>query len=61
MSYEISAIGQGDTVEVKRKFSLNDINFPVDSYDALRSFIGNMKSNDAAQLVLEHAETAKSN
>jgi hypothetical protein len=60
MSYEISATQQGDAVEVKRKFSLNDISFPVDSYDALRSFFGNMKSNDAVQLVLENAEAAKS-
>ena len=60
MSYEIAAIGQGDQVEVKRKFTLNDINFPADSYDALRSFFGNMKSNDAVQLVLERSEAAKS-
>jgi hypothetical protein len=59
--YEISASGQGDEVEVKRKFALNDIGFPVDSYDALRSFFGNMKSNDAVQLVLEHTEAAQSN
>jgi Domain of Unknown Function with PDB structure (DUF3857) len=60
VSYEIAAIGQGDQVEVKRKFTLNDINFPADSYDALRSFFGNMKSNDAVQLVLERSEAAKS-
>jgi hypothetical protein len=61
MSYEISATEIGDAVEVKRNFTLNDINFPVDSYDALRSFFGKMKSNDAMQLVLEHTEAAKSN
>jgi Domain of Unknown Function with PDB structure (DUF3857) len=61
MSYEISATGQEDAVEIKRKFTLNDISFPVDSYDALRSFLGNMKSNDAVQLVLEYAGAAKSN
>jgi hypothetical protein len=61
MSYEIAAAQQGDTVEVKRNFTLGDIHFPRDSYDALRSFFGNMKSNDAAQMVLENSAAAKSN
>ena len=61
VTYEISATAQGDAAEVKRRFTLNDISFPADSYDALRSFFGNMKSNDAVQLVLERAEAAKSN
>jgi hypothetical protein len=61
MSYEISAAEQGDVVEVKRNFTLSEISFNADSYDALRSFFGNMKSNDAAQLVLENAEPAKYN
>jgi hypothetical protein len=61
MSYEISATEQGDAVEVKRNFTLSEIGFTADSYDALRSFFGNMKSNDAVQLVLENAGAAKSN
>jgi len=61
MSYEISATEQGDALEVKRNFTLSEISFNADSYDGLRSFFGNMKSSDAAQLVLENAEAAKNN
>jgi transglutaminase-like putative cysteine protease len=61
MSYEIAAAQEGDTVEIKRNFTLGEIHFPRDSYDALRSFFGNMKSNDAAQIVLENSAAAKSN
>ena len=61
MSYAISAGEQGDMLEVKRNFTLSEINFGVDSYDALRSFFGNVKSNDAVQLVLENAGVAKGN
>jgi len=60
MSYEISATEQGDAVEVKRNFALSEIGFTADSYDPLRSFFGNMKSNDAVQLVLENAGAVKS-
>ena len=61
MSYEISATAQGDVVEVKRHFALNDIHFPADSYAALRSFFGSMKSSDEVQLVFESSGTTKSN
>jgi hypothetical protein len=61
MSYAISAGEKGDMLEVKRNFTLSEINFGVDSYDALRSFFGNVKSNDAVQLVLENAGVAKGN
>jgi hypothetical protein len=61
MSYEISATQLGDAVEVKRHFTLSAIHFPRDSYSALRSFFGSMKSNDEVQLVLENAEPAKNN
>jgi hypothetical protein len=61
LSYQISASPQGDVVEVKRHFVLSDIHFQRDSYPALRSFFGDMKSSDEAQLVLENAEAAKSN
>jgi hypothetical protein len=60
MSYEISATELGDAVEVKRNFTLSEIGFTADSYVPLRSFFGNMKSNDAIQLVLENAGAAKS-
>ncbi len=61
MSYQISASPQGDVVEVKRHFVLSDIHFQRDSYPALRSFFGDMKSSDEAQLVLENTEAAKNN
>jgi transglutaminase-like putative cysteine protease len=61
MSYEVSATAQGDAAEVKRKFTLGEISFGADSYEALRSLFGSMKSNDAVQLVLENAGAAKGN
>ena len=60
MSYEIAPAQQGDALEVKRSFVLSDINYPADSYAALRSFFNLIRTNDEAQVVLQNAETAKS-
>jgi hypothetical protein len=59
MSYEIAPAQQDDAFEVKRHFSVSDIHYPVDSYAALRSFFNLVKSNDETQVVLQNAETAK--
>jgi uncharacterized protein DUF3857 len=60
MSYEIAPAQQGDSLEVKRSFVLSDINYPADSYAALRSFFNLIRTTDEAQVVLQNAETAKS-
>jgi hypothetical protein len=61
MSYEISSAQQGEVVEVNRHFILSEIQFPRDSYPALRSFFNSVKSNDDAQVVFQHDESAKNN
>jgi Domain of Unknown Function with PDB structure (DUF3857) len=61
VSYEIVPSQAGDGVETKRHLALTDIHYPVDSYDALRSFFNLVKNDDEAQFVLEHSETAKIN
>jgi len=61
MSYEIAPAEQGDGFEVKRHFTVSDIHYPVDSYAALRSFFNLVKSNDETQVVLQNAQTPKSN
>jgi Domain of Unknown Function with PDB structure (DUF3857) len=59
MSYEILPSQQGDTLEVKRRLTVSEINYPADSYAALRSFFNLAKSDDQAQVVLQNAETSK--
>ena len=61
VSYEISPSQDGDRVETKRHLALTDIHYPVDSYDALRSFFNLVKTDDEAQFVLEQSQTAKNN
>jgi len=59
MRYEIAPSQHGDAVEVKRRFTLSDVNYTADSYAALRAFFNRMRSSDEAQVVLQSAETAK--
>jgi hypothetical protein len=42
---------------VKRRLTVSEINYPADSYAALRSFFNLAKSDDQAQVVLQNAET----
>jgi hypothetical protein len=61
VSYEISVTSNGNSVEVKRHLVLGGMMFPVKSYPALRSFFNSVKSNDDAQVVFQHDESAKNN
>jgi hypothetical protein len=61
VSYEISVASKGNSVEVKRHLVLGGMMFPVKSYPALRSFFNSVKSNDDAQVVFQHDESAKNN
>ena len=61
VSYEISAVQQGNVVEVKRQLVLDGMAFPVTSYPALRNFFNAVKTNDDAQIVLQNDESAKTN
>ena len=60
MSYDIAVVQQEEAFEVKRHFSVSDIHYPTDSYPALRTFFNLVKSDDETQVVLQNAETAKS-
>jgi hypothetical protein len=61
ISYEISVTPQGNMMEMKRHLVLGGMMFPADSYPALRSFFNSVKSNDEAQVVFQHDESAKNN
>jgi hypothetical protein len=58
MSYELSAMQQGNSVELKRHLVVGGILFSKDAYPALRQFFGSVKTNDSAQIVLENAHSA---
>lgn len=59
--YDILATRDNDTVDVKRKLTVNGIAFPKDAYPALRSFFNLAKTYDNGQIVFENAESAKGN
>jgi hypothetical protein len=61
MSYTIVATQDGETIEVKRHMTVDGIIFPVRAYPALRTFFGNVKSGDEAQIVLQNSNAAKNN
>ena len=60
-SYEISASEQGQTIEVKRRLSVDAVLFAPQTYPALRHFFNTVKTNDDAQIVLQSGESAKNN
>jgi len=59
--YEISAVPQGNAVEVKRHLAMKAVLFGKENYPTLRAFFGLVKTNDAAQLVLQNAPSARNN
>ena len=61
VKYQISTGAQGDVLEVKRRLVMNLFMVPVTKYAALRSFFGTVKKNDDAEVVLQTAESSKSN
>lgn len=61
VSYETSALQQGDTIEVKRHLVIDGALIAVVSYPALRNFFNTVKTNDESQIVLQNAVSAKNN
>lgn len=61
LSYEISAIQQQDSVEVKRHLVVKGIRYPKESYLGLRSFFSIVRSDDDAQIMFDNGPTAKAN
>jgi hypothetical protein len=60
-SYGISATQQGDTLEVTRHLVVNGVLFSKDTYAAFRNFFGNVKTDDAARISLQNAQSASNN
>jgi Domain of Unknown Function with PDB structure (DUF3857) len=58
VAYQISAVAQNDTVEVKRHLVEKGLIFSKDDYPTLRKFFGLVKTNDDAQMVLENTASA---
>jgi transglutaminase-like putative cysteine protease len=61
MSYSIVTTQESETIAVKRHLIVDGILFPVRAYPTLRTFFGNVKSNDEAQIVFQSPDVAKSN
>ena len=59
--YDLSAVQQNDTLEVKRHLVFNGVAFPKAAYPALREFFGAVKTYDSTQIIFQNAESAKSN
>jgi uncharacterized protein DUF3857 len=53
VSYQISAVAQADSVEVKRQLEVKGILYPKESYPGLRNFFSIVRTSDAAPLMLQ--------
>jgi hypothetical protein len=51
-SYSVEPAQHGQTLTVKRKLVINDLNFPATEYAALRHFMLGVQTNDEAQAVM---------
>jgi len=58
VSYQISAVAQNNTIEVKRHLAEKGILFTNKEYSVLRQFFELVKSNDDAQMLLESTASA---
>jgi hypothetical protein len=61
VKYDISAVAQDSGVEVKRHLVMNGVIFSKNDYPTLRRFFGTVRANDNAQMLLQNAQSAKSN
>lgn len=59
--YEISAVGNGNTVQVKRHLAIKGILFAQASYPTFRAFFGAARNSDDAQMVLEYKQSGQLN
>ncbi len=53
VSYQISAVAQPDSVEIKRQLEIKGTVYPKESYPGLRTFFSLVKTNDTAPLMLQ--------
>jgi len=53
VSYQISAVAQNDSVEIKRQLEIKGTLYPKESYPGLRNFFSLVKTNDSAPLMLQ--------
>jgi len=53
VSYQISAVAQSDSVEIKRQLEIKGTLYGKDAYPALRSFFSIVKTDDAAPFMLQ--------
>jgi hypothetical protein len=53
VSYQISAVAQPDSVEIKRQLEVKGTVYPKESYPGLRNFFSIVKTNDSAPLMLQ--------
>jgi len=56
VSYSIATTQEGVVAQMKRRLVIGGILFPVQAYPALRTFFGNVKSNDEAQILFQRSE-----
>ncbi len=61
VSYEISANREQNSVEVKRHLVVKQIQYPKESYLALREFFSIVRSDDNAQIMFANDQNAKAN
>jgi hypothetical protein len=61
VTYNISVTAQDSNVEVKRHLAVKGVIFSKDDYPTLRRFFGAVRANDNAQMVLQNAQSAKTN
>jgi Domain of Unknown Function with PDB structure (DUF3857) len=53
LSYQISAVAQPDSVEIKRQLEVKGTVYPKESYPGLRNFFSIVKTDDSAPLMLQ--------
>lgn len=53
VSYQISAVAQADSVEIKRQLEIKGTMYAKESYPSLRAFFSIVKTNDSAPLMLQ--------
>jgi len=53
VSYQISAVAQTDSVEIKRQLEVKGTVYPKESYAGLRNFFSSVKTDDSAPLMLQ--------
>jgi len=61
ISYDIWSVQQLDTVEVRSRLTVTDLRYPEEFYRRLRSFFGNVKTDDNGRVMFSYAPSAPTN